>query len=315
MVLTLGAGALFILGLAVLVFAGPLSRKWAGWAKRSKAERAEAKRSKAERAEAKRTRAERRIGAVGIAQIIGALAGLLVGWFATELVGMALLLGGLGALLPPFMSAPRRRRRQMREALAWALWSRQLAELARAGSGLVDSLKGSVEHAPREVATTVEHVASTAELHGLEAAMDELAASGKLWEPEIAAGLRMAVTAGGAIADPLFDLCGRINDVVDLHRAKNEAVVQLWTQTIALLGMASAVVALMYRNNPSYFEPYSTGTGQLVFVGIAGILVGSTLFLVYHSVVREENSILIPAKAHDAANRRSVRRVRVKEPL
>ena len=74
-------------------------------------------------------------------------------------------------------------------------------------------------------------------------------------------GLRMAATAGGAIADPLFELCGRINDVVDLHRAKNEAVVQLWTQTIALLSLAAGVVTMMYRNNPAYFDPYSQRNG------------------------------------------------------
>jgi hypothetical protein len=305
MFVTLATGALFAVGAAVLIFSGPLSRRWTSIAQRPESERAEAKRMRVQRSAAERAEVKRRLGTVQIVQIIGALAGLSLGWVATELVGMALLLGGLGLLIPPFMSAPRRRRRQMREALAWALWSRQLAELARAGSGLVDSLKGSVEHAPREVAHTIEQVATTAELHGLEVAMDELAASGKVWEPEIAAGLRMAVTAGGAIADPLFDLCSRINDVVDLHRAKNEAVVQLWTQTIALLGLAGSVVALMYRNNPAYFDPYSSGTGQLVFIGIAGTLVGSTFFLVYHSVVREEHSILIPPK----------RRNRAKEPL
>lgn len=305
MFLTLFTGALFAVGLATMIFSGPLSRKWAQDARRSQTERAEAKQARAERANAKRAQAQRSISAVQVAQMVGALVGLLLGWSATGLLGMALLLGGLGALLPPFMAAPRRRRRQMRVAIAWALWSRQLAELARSGSGLVDSLKGSVEHAPNEVAPVVAQVALTAELRGMEDAMDELAAAGKVWEPEIAAGLRMAATAGGAIADPLFELCGRINDVVELHRAKNEAVVQLWTQTIALLGLAGGVVSLMYRNNPSYFDPYSTGTGQMVFVVIAMILLGSTLFLVYNSVVREEHSILIAPK----------RRSRAKDPI
>ena len=305
MVLTLVCGIFFAAGAAVLVFSGPLSKRWAEQALRSEAERDEAKRIKAEEANAKTGSSSRSIGPVAIAQMIGALIGLLIGWSATELLGMALLLGGLGALLPPFMAAPRRRRRQMRQALAWALWSRQLAELARSGSGLVDSLKGSVEHAPKELADIVESVATAAELHGFDAAMDELAASGKVWEPEIAAGLRMAATAGGAIAEPLFELCARINDVVELHRAKNEAVVQLWTQTIALLSLAGGVVALMYRNNPSYFDPYSTSGGQMVFVAIALVLLGSTLFLVYHSVVREEHSVFVPPR----------RRSRAKEPI
>ena len=305
MPMTLIFGVLFAVGLVLSTLAGPLSRRWAENSRRSTVERTESKRQKAERALARKAQSERRISAVGIVQIVGGVGGGLIGWSATDLMGMALLIGGMGALLPPFMAAPRRRRRQMREALAWALWSRQLAELARSGSGLVESIRGSVEHAPRELEQVVERVASSAELHGLEEAMDELHAAGKVWEPEIAAGLRMAATAGGAIADPLFDLCGRINDVVDLYRAKNEAVVQLWTQTIALLSMAGGVVVLMYRNNPAYFDPYSSGTGQLVFVMIALILLGSTLFLVYHSVVREEYSILVMPK----------KRNRAKEPI
>ena len=305
MVQTLISGAFFAVGLIAIVLARPLARKWTKTIEQTEAKQSEAKRVKAERAQAKQAQTKRSLGAVEIAQVIGIITGLAIGWSATQLVGMALLLGGLGALLPPFMAAPRRRRRQMREALAWALWSRQLAELARSGSGLVESLKGSVDHAPSELIKTVETAASTAELHGLEAAMDDLALVGKVWEPEVAAGLRMAATAGGAIADPLFELCSRINDVVNLYRAKNEAVVELWTQTIALLSLAGGVVALMYRNNPAYFDPYSSSTGQMVFVVIALILLGSTLFLVYNSVVREEYSALVPPK----------KRNRAKEPI
>ena len=299
MVLTLICGVLFVIGLVLLIFSGQLNQKLAEVSRASAAERAETKRLKEARASARKP--GRRISAVGIVQIIGSVVGGLVGWSATGLMGMALLLGGMGALLPPFMAAPRRRRRQMREALAWALWSRQLAELARSGSGLVEAIRGSVEHVPRELEDIVEKVASSAELHGLGTAMDELADAGKVWEPEIAAGLRMAATAGGAIADPLFDLCGRINDVVDLHRAKNEAIVELWTQTIALLSLAGGVVTLMYRNNPAYFDPYSSGTGQMVFLMISLMLLGATFFLVYHSVVREEYSILVMPKKRNRA--------------
>ena len=299
MVLTLILGVLCAVGLVLLIFAGQLNRKLAEISRRSAAERAETKRLKAARASARKP--GRRISAVGIVQIVASVLGGLVGWSATDLMGMALLLGGMGALLPPFMAAPRRRRRQMREALAWALWSRQLAELARSGSGLVEAIRGSAEHVPRELEDIVEKVASSAELHGLGIAMDELAEAGKVWEPEIAAGLRMAATAGGAIADPLFDLCGRINDVVDLYRAKNEAIVELWTQTIALLSLAGGVVTLMYRNNPAYFDPYSSGTGQLVFLMISLMLLGATFYLVYHSVVREEYSILVMPKKRNRA--------------
>ena len=248
---------------------------------------------------ARRLRASRiriSLSPLAMVQLFAAVLGLLFGWWATHLVGMAALLGGLGALIPPFMAAPRRRRLQTRGALAWQLWSRQLAELARAGASLTEALRGSVEHAPAEVADTVEQIAMAAEMHGLEVALDQLADSGEVWEPEVAAGLSMAATSGGSVADPLLDLCSRIGDVVDLHRSKTEAVVALWTQTIALLVLAAGVVGMMYNNNPSYFEPYRTSTGQMVLVLIAGVLLLSVGFLVYHSVVREERSVLVLAR-------------------
>lgn len=241
----------------------------------------------------------RRLGVVALWQIGAGLGGVALAWSATGLLGMALLLGGLGVLLPPFMAAPRRRRRQSREALAWQLWTRQLAELARAGAGLTDALVGSVEHAPPEVRPIVESVAITARLHGIEQALDELAASGQTWEPEVAAGLRMAASTGAAVAPPLLDLGERIGDVVDLHRAKTESVVSLWTQTIALLTLAGGVILLMYRNNPAYFEPYRVGGGQLVLVAISGLLLLSIGFLVFNSTVRDKPSMLAPPGPRD----------------
>ena len=248
---------------------------------------------------------ERRLSRVALAQILGAVGGMALGWLATDLLGMAVLLGGLGALLPPFMAAPRRRREQSRLARAWQLWTRQLAELARAGAGLNDAIAGSVPHAPPELRPTLEAVVARARVDGIDAALDELAASGHVWEPEVAAGLRMAATSGGSVASPLLDLSARIGDVVELHHRKTESVVQLWTQTIALLGLAGGIVLLMYRNNPAYFEPYRAGAGQLVLVGIAGLLLLATGFLVHHSVVREKRSVLAPPTRRDT----------MKEPL
>ena len=214
------------------------------------------------------------------------------GFAATRLWGMAVLAGGLGLLLPPFVAAPARRRRHTAEALAWQNWTRQIAELARSGAGLVDALAASTSHAPPQIAGTVARTARTARLAGLSAATGELAASGRTWEPEVAAGLRVAATSGGSLAGPLAELAGRIGDIVALHRTRTEAVVQLWTQTIALLALASGVIALMYRNNPAYFEPYRTPAGQTVLMLIAFVLLGATAFLVRHSVVRSDPSVL-----------------------
>lgn len=233
---------------------------------------------------------------VVVAQAATAVAGMVAGWMTTGLVGLAALLGGLGVLLPPFVAAPARRRRQTAEALAWALWCRQIASLAQAGSGLADSITGSLDHAPEPVAAAVSQVAAQARTDGLEAALDRLGASGAVWEPEVAAGLKMAASSGGGIVGPLLDLSGRIDDVVAMHRASTEAVVQLWVQTIALLVLSGAVVGLMYRNNPAYFDPYSTPAGQMVLMLISAVLLVSVSFLVYHSVVRDPHSVLVPPR-------------------
>ncbi len=78
-----------------------------------------------------------------------------------------------------------------------------------------------------------------------------------------------------------------------MHRASTESVVQLWVQTIALLVLSGAVVGLMYRNNPAYFDPYSTPAGQMVLMSISAVLLVSVSFLVYHSVVRDQRSVLV----------------------
>ncbi len=72
-------------------------------------------------------------------------------------------------------------------------------------------------------------------------------------------------------------------------------------QTIALLALSAGVVALMYRNNPAYFDPYSTPTGQIVLILISAVLIVSISFLVYHSVVREPNSVLAPPRRRSRA--------------
>ena len=240
-----------------------------------------------------------------IIQGVAAACGAAGGFAATRLWGMAVLAGGLGLLLPPFVAAPAQRRRHTAEAVAWQTWTRQIAELARSGAGLGDALAASTSHAPPQIADTVARTARTARLAGLGAATGELAAAGQTWEPEVAAGLRVAATSGGSLAGPLGELAGRIGDIVALHRTRTEAVVQLWTQTIALLALASGVITLMYRNNPAYFEPYRTPTGQAVLMLIAFVLLGATAFLVRHSVVRADPSVLVDLK----------RRGRARDPL
>lgn len=244
-------------------------------------------------------RPDRRLWAI---QAAAAACGASGGFAATRLWGMAVLAAGLGLLLPPFVAAPARRRRHTAEAVAWQTWTRQIAELARSGAGLVDALAASTSHAPPQIADTVARTARTARLAGLRAATGELAASGHTWEPEVAAGLQVAAASGGSLAAPLAELAGRIGDIVALHRTRTEAVVQLWTQTIALLALASGVITLMYRNNPAYFEPYRTPAGQTVLMLIAFVLLGATAFLVRHSVVRADPSVLA-----DPARRRRTR--------
>ena len=290
-------GAVFALGLA-LIAASVLRAPRDGWVQARRASRTESDHLPEPR---RNLAADTQM----LVQAVAAGGGAVLGFVATGLWGLTLLLAGLGALLPPFVAAPRRRRLQTREALAWQLWTRQLAELTRSGAGLTDALKSSTEHAPERLQPTVRRVASTAELRGIGPALDELASAGVVWEPEVAVGLRIAANSGGPLTGPLLELCNRIGDVVSLHRARTEAVVQLWTQTIALLGLASGVVLLMYRNNPAYFEPYRTPTGQLVLTLIAMVLLGSTVFLVYHSVVRAQPSVLVPP----------ARRRRGKDPL
>lgn len=230
------------------------------------------------------------------AQAAAGLAGFAAGYAVSGLWGIALLGGGAGVLGPPFAAAPARRRRHTALALAWQAWARQLAELARSGAGLADALAASAAHAPPRIASVVSDTARTAREHGIGAAAERLAAAGDTFEPDIAAGLATAAGAGGPVAASLDMLAARIGDSVATHRARTEAVIALWTQTIALLGLAAAVITLMYRNNPAYFDPYRTPAGQTFLVLIAMVLLAASAFLVRHSTVRTARSPLAPPR-------------------
>ncbi len=236
----------------------------------------------------------RRALLLGAAQAAAGIVGLAVGYLASGLWGIGVLAAGAGVLGPAFAAAPARRRRHTALALAWQAWARQLAELARSGAGLADALAASVAHAPQRIAPVVERTARAAREHGITAAAEQLAGAGTVFEPDIAAGLRMAAAAGGPVAASLEQLAQRIGDSVAVHRARTEAVVALWTQTIALLALAGAVIALMYRNNPAYFDPYRTPAGQTFLVLIAMVILGASAFLVHHSTVRTHRSPLAP---------------------
>ena len=227
-----------------------------------------------------------------------------VAFWATDLAGMALLFGGLGVLMPSFIAAPRRRREASSAALAWQEWTRQVSELAHAGATLPDALVASAEHAPSELRTAIVSATDKLEVLGVTAALDDLATADKLWAPQAAAGLRVAHESGGPAAAPLKDLGRRIGSMVDLHRVKTEAVVRIWTQTIALLVLSAGIILLMWKNNPEYFAPYLDPTGQMVLVGIAGLLLTAIGFLVRHSVVRSEESVLVPPSERDIKRRK-----------
>ncbi len=230
----------------------------------------------------------------GAARAAAGIGGLAAGYMASGLWGIGVLTAGAGVLGPAFAAAPARRRRHTALALAWQAWARQLAELARSGAGLADALAASVAHAPQRIAPAVARTARAAREHGITAAAEQLAAAGAVFEPDIAAGLRMAAAAGGPVAASLELLAQRIGDSVAVHRARTEAVVALWTQTIALLALAGAVITLMYRNNPAYFDPYRTPAGQTFLVLIAMVILGASAFLVHHSTVRTHRSPLAP---------------------
>jgi len=236
----------------------------------------------------------RRTSRLRAAQAAAGAAGFAAGYAASGLWGIAVLAAGSGVLGPPFAAAPARRRRHTALALAWQAWARQLAELARAGAGLADALAASAANAPAQIAPAVALTARTARERGVRAAAEQLAAAGDAFEPDIAAGLAMAADSGGPIAASLDMLAARIGDSVVTHRARTEAVVALWTQTIALLTLAGAVIGLMYRNNPAYFDPYRTPAGQTFLVLIAMVLLTASAFLVRHSTVRTPRSPLAP---------------------
>ena len=92
-------------------------------------------------------------------------------------------------------------------------------------------------------------------------------------------GLRIAWESGARVTEAFGSAATSMRTEVDMRRRNEVANSRAWTQVVAILMVTFVVVALLAIINSGFFEPFGTMTGQMVLLGVAGLMAGSVFWV------------------------------------
>jgi tight adherence protein B len=239
------------------------------------------------------SRGRRRDLLLAASLLVGLVVAVLSGWVIALLVAPALVLG-----LPYLLRAPQPRDVALLEALD--RWVRGLSATLGTGRSVTDAIRVSRRTAPPLLAEPVGVLVARLN-NRWETREALLRMADELDSPDadaVLAALMLAANRGAngasvtmeALADSIqASLKGR--RAIEVERAKPYVVVRQVT-IISLLTLVAAFAA-----SPSFFQPYTTPTGQLVLSVLVAAYVGSLLLMRRKAQQRPRPRVLVgPAR-------------------
>lgn len=211
--------------------------------------------------------------------LAGGAAGLVVwlvsGW---PVAGLAVVTAVVG--FPALFGAGRVARRRIERLEALESWTRRLADLRAAGTGLEHALTASVRTCPAPIRGEVDLLAgrlragwrADAALYAFADDLDEV--SGDL---VVAVLLRQAERRGGGLTPVLNDLADTVAEEVSLRRRvdADRAKPRTTARWVTVITLSVAGLGLL---NPDYVRPYASAAGQ---VALALIVIAFVACLVW----------------------------------
>ena len=197
---------------------------------------------------------------------LGLLAWLISGWPVAALIVTAAAIG-----LPRLLVGAAADRRRIARLEALESWSRRLADLRAAGSGLEQVLEVSVRTCPEPIRPEVTLLVARLKAGwSTEAALFAFAEDvGELSADLVVAVLtREAQRRGGGLTAALTDLADTVAEEVDLRRRVDAERAKPRTSARWLTAITVAVAAFGSLNH-AYIRPYGTPFGQLVLAMLA----------------------------------------------
>lgn len=204
---------------------------------------------------------------------LGAVAG---GWWTRWLVAFVAC-GMLGWLVPSFVGLRAARRRQLARSEAIAVWSEMLRDLLVSNAGLQEAIGKSARVAPEPIRDEVRSLYVRAQRGDLSAAlarfaddMDDAIADTVVTALQIAD--QRAVSDLGQM---LAAVATSTRETVAMQLRINAARARTYRTAQLIAGIVGFFVGLLVVTNRDYMAPFGTFVGQLVLIGVCGIVAGA----------------------------------------
>ena len=231
-----------------------------------------------------------------------AAAGAGLAFWATGWIAAAAALALAGWTAPSIVGLRARRRQEMARTEAVAAWAEMLRDLLTSNAGLQEAIGKSSRVVPPAIADEVAALYVRAQRGDLAGALHRFAAelANPIADTVVAALLiaerRVASDLGGMLAAVATST--RETVAMELRVAAARARIYRTSQLIAaIVGFFIGILVIMNR---SYMEPFGTFVGQLVLIGVVGLVVAAIVTMLSLSRPNQTARLLdvnVPAAA------------------
>ena len=213
---------------------------------------------------------------------IGMSAGFALGaWYVTEWIAAAIVGAMAGWMIPMMAAAPARRARMTDEIEAYSQWTEQIRDLVSASGSLFEAVTLSADNAPAILRPTVVRMTDMVRTVGLTPALDWFAEeSSSPFADRLVLGIKIAWDSGARVTESFENTANAMRDEVEMRRRNEVANGRAWTQVVSILVVTLLAVCAMFVMNRGFFDPFGTTTGQMVLLGVGGLIFANVFWVV-----------------------------------
>jgi hypothetical protein len=229
--------------------------------------------------EARSRRIDRLLPRLSLAVVAGAAAWWWTGWIAA-----AGALAALGWVTPSLAGVRGKRRREIARSEAVAVWAEMLRDLLLANAGVREAIAKTARVAPPPIADEVRALEVRAQRGELAGALQRFAAEldDPIADTVVVALLLAERRSVSNLSGMLSAVAGSTRDTVAMQLRVNATRARTYRTSQLIAGIVAGFTGLLLVTNREYMEPFGTFTGQLVLLGVTGLLavaVGTMLAL------------------------------------
>jgi hypothetical protein len=213
-----------------------------------------------------------------------ALAAGLLAWWWTGWIAAAGALAWLGWAAPSLAGVRTKRRTEIARSEAVAVWAEMLRDLLLANAGVREAIGKTARVAPAAIADEVRALEVRAERGELAGALQRFAADldDPVADTVIVALLLAERRSVSNLAGMLSAVASSTRETVAMQLRVNASRARTYRTSQLIAGIVAFFTGLLLVTNRDYLEPFGTFTGQLVLLGVTGLLaiaVGTMLAL------------------------------------